>query len=215
MPRPRREGPAGAAAQALPLSLTEITPTRGGRARPATTAPAATAPVRRRGARPTLPDPDDAAAADRVALRLLARTNHSQALLRAKLTRRGFSEAAAAGATERAARAGFLDDHAFAEALVERRTQGSHWGRGLVARELAAKGIDEVEIERVLTPADGDEGEEPVRALRLAIQRMRGMEATDYEAVVTRVGPYLQRRGYAPGIIRRVCRQLLTEATKD
>jgi regulatory protein len=214
MRRPRREGPAEAAARALPLSLAEITPTRTGRARPAATTSAATPLARRRGARPAPPDPDDAAAADQVALRLLARTNHSQALLRAKLIRRGFSESAAAGATERAARAGFLDDRAFAEALVERRTQRSHWGRGLVARELAAKGIDDTEIERVLTPADGDEGEELGRALHLAAQRMRGVEATDYEAVVARVGPYLQRRGYAPGIIRRVCRHLLTEAPR-
>jgi regulatory protein len=146
---------------------------------------------------------------------LLARTNHSQALLRAKLIRRGFSESTAAGATERAARAGFLDDRAFAEALVQRRTQRSHWGRGLVARELAAKGIDDGEIERALTPAEGAEGDELARALRLAGQRMRGVETTDYDTVVTRVGPYLQRRGYAPGIIRRVCRQLLTEATAD
>ncbi len=125
--------------------------------------------------------------------------------------RRGFSEAAAATACTRAQQAGYLDDRAFAEALVRRRTTRSRWGRGLVARELAAKGIDEDDAAQALRSADETAGDETARALALARARVRGARPATYDALVARVGPYLQRRGYAAGVIRTVCRALWTE----
>ncbi len=169
-------------------------------------------PAESRARRATAVRPDDADAAERVALRLLARANHTAALLRAKIRRRGFTEAAAAEATERAARAGYLDERAFAEALVRRRTERSRWGRGLIARELAAKGVEEIEIEHVLAGLKDDREGELERALALARQRIGRASPRDYPALLARIGPYLQRRGHSPGVIRAVGRQLWNES---
>lgn len=221
--RHRARPPSEDASGSAPVALIDVVARRGGKPVAPTAPPAGPAgeekprpdrPRRRAGRlRRAAPpeDPDDAAAAEQVALRLLARANHSRVLLHAKLVRRGFSEAAAATAGARAEQAGYLDDRAFAEALVRRRTTQSRWGRALVARELSAKGIDDDEIARALGSVDETAGDERARALALARARVRGASPTTYDALVARVGPYLQRRGYAASVIRSVCRAVWAE----
>jgi len=159
--------------------------------------------------------PDDADAAGRVALRLLARANHTAAMLRAKLLRRGFTEATAEEATRRAVGAGYLDERAFSEALVRRRTERSRWGRSLIARELAAKGVEEAEIERALAHLHQDREGERERALAQARQRIGSQRPADYPGLVARIGPYLQGRGYSSGLIRNVIRRLWEEHQQE
>jgi regulatory protein len=98
------------------------------------------------------------------AVRALARRDHSEASLRARLARAGVSEEAREDAVERLARAGYLDDGRFARdraAHLAARGYGDEWIRAdLDAHGVAAPAVDdalaalEPERRRALTEAE-------------------------------------------------------------
>lgn len=74
-----------------------------------------------------------------LAVRLLGLRPHSELELRQKLRRKGCAADAIDGAVARAFRLGYLDDAAFARALVTQRSRTR--GPAVLAAELAAKGV--------------------------------------------------------------------------
>jgi regulatory protein len=75
-----------------------------------------------------------------VAIRLLAQRAHGERELATKLARRGCPPEAIEDALARARQLGYLDDTAFAQALVRRRARSR--GPHLIAAELASRGVD-------------------------------------------------------------------------
>lgn len=140
-------------------------------------------------------------------MRLLARRAHSRAELRQKLARRGYEEVEVGSAMARLAEMGYLDDAAFAQGLVRRRsaTRGSL----AVAAELTAKGIDRQGTAEALAELDA---ERQLASATLLAERMcpRGAEI-GYREMLDRVGVKLQRRGFPVGIARAACRAVLAE----
>jgi regulatory protein len=140
-------------------------------------------------------------------LRLLARRAHSRAELRQKLARRGYEEVEVGSAMARLTELGYLDDTAFAQGLVRRRsaTRGSL----AVAAELTAKGIDRRGTAAALAELDA---ESQLASATLLAHRMcpRG-GAIGYREMLDRVGVKLQRRGFPSGIVRAACRAVLAE----
>jgi regulatory protein len=157
------------------------------------------------GAFPTQERRADGRPADayQLALRLVGVRAHSEAELRRKLLRRGCPRADAEAAVDRLREQGYLDDRAYAAALVERRAAGR--GEALIAAELAAKGIG-----RDLA---ADALDELSRARQLeAARRLAGSLARTAPTLDPhRLAARLHRRGFRPEIVREALALALDE----
>src|SRR5713226_2424992 len=98
--------------------------------------------MRQRRARPPV-DPTNEGAAWEAALARLGRQTLSRAVLGQRLRQLGYASETVEGVLNRAARLGYLDDRAYAEALARRRSRTR--GQSLIARELRSKGIPEAD----------------------------------------------------------------------
>jgi regulatory protein len=118
-------------------------------------------------------DPEDAAARTRdAAARLLARRDHTEAELTAKLARTAGAERAAA-TVARLAEAGLVDDRRFAEDLVSARL-AKGYGPERIAYDLRRAGVD-FDIAGDVLAAIGPEDLETAR--RRAVGARLGVEA--------------------------------------
>ena len=126
------------------------------------------------------------------ALRLLTLRAHSEAELRRKLARRGCPPDEIERALVRARGLGGLDDGAFARSLAAQRARTR--GPALIARELAAKGVERAVAREAL---DGLPREAVVAAARRLAAR--GAESGAGRRVVA---ARLLRRGFPGDVIR-------------
>ncbi len=106
---------------------------------------------------------------------------------------------------------GYLDDTAFADGLVRRRSVTR--GPLALSAELAARGV-----ERGL--ADAAVGRlRPETQLEMATRLAERLYASGprlaYREMLDRVGSKLVRRGFAPGIVREACRTVVAGAPPD
>jgi regulatory protein len=150
-------------------------------------------------------DPPGAArprSAYNAALNLLAMRDHSRAELAERLARREFTPEAIEAALVRLEQAHLIDDAAYAAAFAASRA-----ARGVAAtvirRDLAAKGIDGALAARAAAQASpADTEAERCRELAAAwLSRRTGLPA---QVAARRLGGYLARRGYPPGMITAV-----------
>lgn len=125
-----------------------------------------------------------------LAVRLLGLRPHSELELRQKLRRKGCEADAVDDALARARRLGYLDDAAFARALVAHRSRTR--GPAVVAAELAAKGINRGLARDALGVVDHASQVEAAR--RLAARSSHA----DRQVVAAR----LLRRGFTTDVIR-------------
>jgi regulatory protein len=133
------------------------------------------------------------------ALRLLARREHTRAELAKKLSgEAGRDEIDAV--LDRLQQAGLLSDARFAESLVAAR--GARFGAARLRHDLKAKGVAEEVIAGAL-PQDAEA--ERVRA-REVWRRKFGAAPAD-RADYARQARFLQQRGFAAEIIRKVLRE--------
>jgi regulatory protein len=132
-------------------------------------------------------------------VRLLASRAHSARELRIKLARRGHPADEVGEALDRLRAGGYLDDAAYARALIGRRSS-SRGGRAMAA-ELAAKGVDR----EVAQAALGEiEGADQIAAAVNVARRMQRAGPTDLQ----RIGTRLLRRGFSMEVARAALRQL-------
>ncbi len=144
-------------------------------------------------------------------VRLLARRAHSRAELGRKLVRRGYEAADVESALRRLSQGGYLDDSAFADGLVRRRSVTR--GPLALSAELAARGVErglaDAAVSR-LTPENQLE-----MATRLAERLYGSGPRLAYREMLDRVGSKLVRRGFAPGIVREACRAVMAGTPAD
>jgi len=162
-----------------------------------------------RGRRPSPPvDPTDAEAAWEAALHRLARQPLPRAVLQQRLRQLGYTPETVAQVLARADEHGYLDDRAYAEAVVRRRARTR--GAALIAQELRSKGFDDVQVAQALKQVD-PAGEE-ARALALARSALRQRPPATARELRRRVGAVLGRRGFRTGTIVRTIALLRAEA---
>jgi len=125
-----------------------------------------------------------------LAVHLLGLRPHSELEIRQKLHRRGCLANAIDEVVSRVKRLGYLDDAAFAQALVTHRSRTR--GPALMAAELATRGIDRDVIREALRAVDHPAQVEAAR--RLAARRPH----PDRRVIASR----LLRRGFPPDVIR-------------
>jgi regulatory protein len=133
------------------------------------------------------------------ALRMLARREHSRAELTRKLAPDGTRDEIQA-MLDQLEQAGLLSDARFAESLVSSRA--ARFGVARLRHDLRAKGVADEVIAGAL--ADGAEGE-AARA-REVWRRKFGTAPAD-RADYARQARFLQQRGFAVDIIRKVLKE--------
>jgi regulatory protein len=152
----------------------------------------------------TARQPESRQAAYAEAVKRLARQPQSRATLEQRLLRLGYSEAAVGPALAQAQADGYLNDQEYAASLVRRRAPGR--GHALIARELRAKGIDELDVSVALEQVEPETETDGALALGRRLLGQRGL--TDVDALYAYLGPRLARRGFSSGLTYRVCRRL-------
>lgn len=121
--------------------------------------------------------------------------------LRRKLGRRGYDETEVDAAVARLVELGYLDDRAFAESHVRRRS-GSR-GPLALAAELAARGVNREITGRALA---GISPETQLSAAVDLVRRAARKRPAGYKELLDSAGTKLLRRGFSPTVAREACR---------
>jgi len=150
---------------------------------------------------------DPEARARQICLRLLTIAPRTRAHLAQALHHRGVPDEAAENVLSRFTDVGLIDDAAFARAWVESR----HHSRGLSRRSLSAElrrqGVESHEIREAVETLDPEQ--EVATARRLVEQKLAGTRGQPPEVRVRRAAGTLARKGYPPGLIFRLIKEVL------
>ena len=127
-----------------------------------------------------------------IAVRLLARREHSAYELQQKLLQRDFSQASVQQALHELEQGGWLSDQRFAEAYVRMRQQKG-FGPVRIAMELRERGVDDALVEQALLDCEVDWTASLVQQYE---KKFRNKKITDYADKAKRVR-FLQYRGFS------------------
>jgi regulatory protein len=150
----------------------------------------------------------EAATALDAALTLVGFRPHSRRELEVKLARRGHEPEEIASALARMVELGYLDDAAFARAVVTSRT--ARRGARAIAAELRAKGISREQAEAAL----GEIDEDTQRASAVALAR-RLLRAPGNAQEQKRAAAALVRRGFGFDVARSAVAEIAGELPTD
>ncbi len=150
----------------------------------------------------------DVEAAERAALRALARRAHARLDLRRRLVKRQHPPAAVEAALDRLALHGLLDDRRFAEQYAAlRATRGK--GPARLLRDLQAQGVERRTAEQAVRRALEDEGIDPgLEARAVAAKRARQLAGLPVAVRKRRLLAFLVRRGYGGPQLRALVEEL-------
>ena len=159
------------------------------------------------------PAGDPETRARQICLRLLTAAPRTRAQLAAALRRRGVPGEAADAVLRRFTDVGLIDDATFARAWVESR----HYSRGLSRRSLSAElrrnGVETEVIREAVGTLDPEQ--EVATARRLVEQKMAGTRGQPPEQRVRRAASLLARKGYPPGLVFRLIKEVLEQEAPD
>ncbi len=150
----------------------------------------------------------DVEAAERAALRALARRAHARLDLRRRFVKRQHPPAAVEAALDRLALRGLLDDRRFAEQYAAlRATRGK--GPARLLRDLQAQGVERRTAEQAVRRALEDEGIDPgLEARAVAAKRARQLAGLPVAVRKRRLLAFLVRRGYGGPQLRALVEEL-------
>ncbi|HXA27438.1 MAG TPA: regulatory protein RecX [Candidatus Angelobacter sp.] len=161
------------------------------------------------------PDPrEERRAAEQAALRILGGAAQSEAALRHRLERRGFSAEASSAAAASAVGAGYVDDGALARSIVERRR--GRRGSVRIAAELRARGLGDEVVRSAVAGVSPEEQRES--AVREARRRLRGglpEDRVERRRVLGRIAGALSRLGFSGDAIAHALAQAGADAPDD
>jgi regulatory protein len=137
---------------------------------------------------------------------LLSRRAWTAAELTRRLIRRGAPPDVAAAVVTDLGTRGYVDDAAFARHFVETRVARGY-GASRLAAELRVRGV----APALITAALGvlESGAQLDRARALARRRLPALRRVAPERAASRLRDHLLRRGYAPGVVLRVVREVV------
>ena len=150
----------------------------------------------------------DVEAAERAALRALARRAHARQDLQRRLVKKQHPPAAVEAALERLTIRGLLDDHRFAEQYAAlRATRGK--GPARLLRDLQAQGVERRTAEDAVRRALEEEGIDPaLEARAVAAKRARQLAGLPVPVRKRRLLAFLVRRGYAGMQLKKLVEEL-------
>jgi regulatory protein len=155
-----------------------------------------------------LRDLADVEAAERAALRALARRAHARLDLQRRLVKKQHPPAAVEVALERLTVRGLLDDQRFAEQYAAlRATRGK--GPARLLRDLQAQGVERRMAEHAVRRALEEEGIDPgLEARAVAAKRARQLAGLPVPVRKRRLLAFLVRRGYAGVQLKELVEEL-------
>jgi regulatory protein len=133
------------------------------------------------------------------ALHYLSYRPRSEEEIKRYLERKGLRSEQIEDILNRLVRANLVDDQEFARLWVENREAFRPRGRRALYAELRQKGVDRQTIEAAIDDVDEDAG-----AIKAAESRVRRLAGLDKETFYQRLLGFLQRRGFAYDVSRRV-----------
>jgi len=140
------------------------------------------------------------------AVRFLGYRPRSEAELRDRLHRRGFSQDDIEPAIIKLGEQGLVNDNVFAQFWTENRESFSPRSRYLTMLELRKKGVAEEVISRTIADINDEES-----AYRTAITRVSRLHFSDRQDLRKRLGDYLRRRGFSYETINRTIEKIWQE----
>lgn len=142
--------------------------------------------------------------------RLISFRPRSEAELRQKLGRKGFTADVITQALERLRQSGLVDDVAFARYWAENRAAFHPRGQRLVQAELRHKGVA-LEVVQEAT----NELNDTKSAYLAGLKKARLLHTCDYNEFSRKLGEYLRRRGYDYDAIRTSVKRLWQEISQE
>ncbi len=140
------------------------------------------------------------------AARFLAVRPRSKQEVRQSLVKKGIADPVIDAALERLTAFGYLDDRAFADLWVRDRMTFKPTSPRALRYELRQKGISRDIIDEALADLDAEDA--AYRAAQAQARRFHGSERRAFE---TKVGAFLQRRGFSYAVVRSTLRRLIEE----
>lgn len=116
-------------------------------------------------------------------------------------------------ALERLDRLDLVNDHAFASFWAESREQFNPRGARAIKNELRMKGVEREVVEEMIS--DEKDEELALRAGRKKAQSLLHNPAMDFVTFRTRLGAFLQRRGFGYEIVTRTVKALWKELKQE
>lgn len=116
-------------------------------------------------------------------------------------------------ALERLDRLDLVNDHAFASFWAESREQFNPRGARAIKNELRMKGVEREVVEEMIS--DEKDEELALRAGRKKAQSLLHNPAMDFVTFRTRLGSFLQRRGFGYEIVTRTVKALWKELKQE
>jgi regulatory protein len=139
-------------------------------------------------------------------LGFLAFRPRSEAEMRERLRKKGFGEGEIEKTIAHLKKINLLDDAAFAAYWKENRAEHRPRGQRLLKAELRQKGLEREVIEVAVEDVDDAAG-----AYRAAQRKARSLRGVDYLEFRSKLGRFLQRRGFDFAISQRTVKQLWEE----
>lgn len=149
--------------------------------------------------------------------RWLAMRAHSRGELTAKLARKGYPEEVIEIILNRFAKAGLIDDEAFASEWVRSRHLYSGKGRGVLRQELRTKGVAEITAAAALEQISDED--ERGRATELVQRKLARTDVpsdrADREKLMARLVAMLARRGFGGGLAYSIVRDAVSARSDE
>jgi len=159
-------------------------------------------------------EPQDGAAnaesaARAIALRKLTTRAHTRHELDKALQGKNVAKSVKDAVLDRLQEVGLVDDASFAVDWVASRQQRRHLSRRALRRELEAKGVERVDIDRALENVD--RADEFASARELVERKRRAMSSLARDVQQRRLAGVLSRRGFDSAVISRVLSDVLRD----
>lgn len=148
--------------------------------------------------------------AKRAAVRLLEIRPRSERELRERLRQRGHDATSIDAVCQRLNETGLINDHTFANYLVEQRQRNAQRGGQAIRNDLRKHGIDNDTI-HALSDTHQLDANDHTGALILARKLAPRMRNLDRTAFMRRLGGSLQRRGFGSDATRQALRIVWSE----
>ncbi|MFT4297100.1 MAG: regulatory protein RecX [Micropruina sp.] len=140
-----------------------------------------------------------------IALRLLGVRDRTRRELEQALAKRRVPDEAARQVLDRLTEVGLIDDRRFAEAIFDGQQRRLRSTRAL-RQELRTKGVDPEVIAEASESVDAETDLEVAQAL--VAKRLPSLQRLSHEVRYRRLAGQLARRGFSPGVIGTVLREL-------
>lgn len=145
-------------------------------------------------------------------LRQLTARARSRAELEGALAKRGVPDDVAAAVLDRFAELALVDDADFAAAWAQSR-QRSGRSTWVIRQELRTKGVADEDVSAALEGLAPDADD--AAALAFATKRAAALRGVDRATRYRRLAGALARRGFGPGVVTRVLREVLSDEADD